>query len=145
MFGCSLHGVVLDILGDPSAPGATRESPAPDAARSAAGATIRLLRKLILAEPSGDLDALASSARRTTFIVLRLDRECQSASMCGRDAGNRQQHMGRSCGVLTSKIQAVVYTNSLPVHLGLTPGDTRENPSGTTDSFVKLPVCRKLP
>lgn len=63
----------------------------------------------------------------------------------GRDTGNRQQHMGRSCGGLTSKIQAVVYTNSLPVHLGLTPGDTRENLSGTTDSFVKLPVCRKLP
>jgi hypothetical protein len=81
-------------------------------------------------------------------VVLLVNKRLSAAGWrpgMNQDTGNRQQHMGRSCGGLTSKIQAVVYTNSLPVHLGLTPGDTRENLSGTTDSFVKLPVCRKLP
>jgi transposase len=34
-------------------------------------------------------------------------------------AGNREQHMGRSRGGLTSKIHAVVDANGLPVQLGL--------------------------
>jgi hypothetical protein len=59
---------------------------------------------------------------------------------------NRQLHACHSAqaGDWSSKIQAVVYTNGLPVHLGLTPGDTRQNLSGMTDSFVTLPVRRKL-
>jgi transposase len=35
-------------------------------------------------------------------------------------AGNREQHMGRPRGGLTSKIHAVVHANGLPVRLGLT-------------------------
>lgn len=42
-------------------------------------------------------------------------------------AGNREQHMGRSRGGLTSKIHAVVDTNGMPVHLGLTPGEAHDN------------------
>jgi transposase len=42
-------------------------------------------------------------------------------------AGNREQHMGRSRGGLTSKIHAVVDANGLPVQLGLTPGETHDN------------------
>ena len=42
-------------------------------------------------------------------------------------ADNNQQHMGRSRGGLTSKIHAVVDTNGLPVHLGLTPGEAHDN------------------
>jgi transposase len=38
-------------------------------------------------------------------------------------AGNREQHMGRSRGGLTSKIHAVVDANGLPVQLDLTPGE----------------------
>jgi hypothetical protein len=41
--------------------------------------------------------------------------------------GNREQHMGRSRGGLTSKIHAVVDANGLPVQLGLTPGETHDN------------------
>jgi transposase len=42
-------------------------------------------------------------------------------------ADNAEQHMGRSRGGLTSKIHAVVDTNGLPVHLGLTPGEAHDN------------------
>ena len=42
-------------------------------------------------------------------------------------AGNREQHMGRSRGGLTSKIHAVVDANGLPVQLGLTPGEAHDN------------------
>jgi transposase len=42
-------------------------------------------------------------------------------------AGNREQHMGRSRGGLTSKIHAVVDTDGLPVQLGLTPGEAHDN------------------
>jgi hypothetical protein len=42
-------------------------------------------------------------------------------------AGNRKQQMGRSRGGLTSKIHAVVDTNGLPVHLGLTSGEAHDN------------------
>jgi transposase len=42
-------------------------------------------------------------------------------------AGNREQHMGRSRGGLTSKVHAVVDTNGLPVRLGLTPGEAHDN------------------
>jgi transposase len=35
--------------------------------------------------------------------------------------------MGRSRGGLTSKIHAVVDTNGLPVHLGLTPDEAHDN------------------
>ena len=42
-------------------------------------------------------------------------------------AGNSQQHMGRSRGGLTTKIHAVVDTNGLPVHLGLTSGEAHDN------------------
>src|SRR5450759_5893960 len=42
-------------------------------------------------------------------------------------ADNKQQHMGRSRGGLTSKIHAVVDANGLPVQLGLTPGETHDN------------------
>jgi transposase len=42
-------------------------------------------------------------------------------------AGNREQHMGRSRGGLTSKIHAVVDGNGLPVQLGLTPGEAHDN------------------
>ena len=37
--------------------------------------------------------------------------------------GNREQHMGRSRGGLTSKVHAVVDANGLPVRLGLTAGE----------------------
>src|ERR671911_83543 len=40
---------------------------------------------------------------------------------------NRRQSMGRSRGGLTSKIHAVVDTNGLPVHLGLTSGEAHDN------------------
>jgi transposase len=42
-------------------------------------------------------------------------------------AGNREEHMGRSRGGLTSKIHAVVDAAGLPVQLGLTPGETHDN------------------
>ena len=42
-------------------------------------------------------------------------------------AGNAEQHIGRSRGGLTNKIHAVVDTNGLPVHLGLTPGEAHDN------------------
>ena len=42
-------------------------------------------------------------------------------------AGNREQHMGRSRGGLTSKIHAVVDADGLPVRLGLTPGEAHDN------------------
>jgi transposase len=42
-------------------------------------------------------------------------------------ADNKQQHMGRSRGGLTSKIHAVVDANGLPVQLRLTPGETHDN------------------
>jgi transposase len=42
-------------------------------------------------------------------------------------AGNREQHMGRSRGGLTSKVHAVVDANGLPVRLGLTPGEAHDN------------------
>ena len=42
-------------------------------------------------------------------------------------AGNREQHMGRSRGGLTSKIYAVVDADGLPVRLGLTPGEAHDN------------------
>ena len=42
-------------------------------------------------------------------------------------AGNREQQKGRSRGGLSSKIHAVVDTNGLPVHLGLTPGEAHDN------------------
>jgi transposase len=42
-------------------------------------------------------------------------------------ADNDRQDMGRSRGGLTSKIQAVVDTNGLPVHLALTPGEAHDN------------------
>jgi transposase len=42
-------------------------------------------------------------------------------------AGNREQHMGRSRGGLTSKIHAVVNADGLPVVLGLTPGEAYDN------------------
>jgi transposase len=42
-------------------------------------------------------------------------------------ADNNHQDMGRSRGGLTSKIHAVVDTNGLPVHLGLTPGEAHDN------------------
>ena len=42
-------------------------------------------------------------------------------------AANRDQHMGRSRGGLTSKIHAVVDADGLPVRLGLTPGEAHDN------------------
>jgi transposase len=42
-------------------------------------------------------------------------------------ADNNHQDMGRSRGGPTSKIHAVVDTNGLPVHLGLTPGEAHDN------------------
>ena len=42
-------------------------------------------------------------------------------------AGNRQQHMGRSRGGLTSKVHAVVDANGLPVRLSLSPGEAHDN------------------
>jgi transposase len=42
-------------------------------------------------------------------------------------AGNKEQHMGRSRGGLTSKIHAVVDANGLPIRLGLTPGEAHDN------------------
>jgi hypothetical protein len=42
-------------------------------------------------------------------------------------ADNSQQAMGRSRGGLTSKIHAVVDTNSLPVHIALTTGEAHDN------------------
>jgi transposase len=42
-------------------------------------------------------------------------------------AGNREQHIGRSRGGLTSKVHVVVDANGLPVRLGLTPGEAHDN------------------
>ncbi len=42
-------------------------------------------------------------------------------------AENREQHMGRSRGGLTSKVHAVVDANGLPVRLGLTPGEAHDS------------------
>jgi hypothetical protein len=42
-------------------------------------------------------------------------------------AGNREQHIGRSRGGLTSKVRAVVDANGLPVRLGLTPSEAHDN------------------
>ena len=42
-------------------------------------------------------------------------------------AGNREQHMGRSHGGLTSKVYAVVDAKGLPVRLGLTSGEAHDN------------------
>ena len=40
--------------------------------------------------------------------------------------GNRDQHMGRSRGGLTSKVHAVVDVNGLPVRLDLSPGKAHD-------------------
>jgi hypothetical protein len=42
-------------------------------------------------------------------------------------ADNNHQGIGRSRGGLTSKIDAVVDTKGLPVHLALTPGEAHDN------------------
>ena len=42
-------------------------------------------------------------------------------------AGNSEQHMGRSRGVLTSKVHAVFDANGLPVRLGLAPSEAHDN------------------
>jgi len=42
-------------------------------------------------------------------------------------AGNREQHIGRSRGGLTSKVHAVVDANGQPVRLGLIPGEAHDN------------------
>ena len=42
-------------------------------------------------------------------------------------AANRDQHMGRSRGGLTTKIHTVVDADGLPVRLGLTPGEAHDN------------------
>jgi transposase len=42
-------------------------------------------------------------------------------------ADNREQHMGRSRGGLTSKIHVVVDAAGLPMRLGLTPGEVHDN------------------
>jgi transposase len=42
-------------------------------------------------------------------------------------AGNREEHMGRSRGGLSSKIHAVVDAAGLPVQVGLTPGEAHDN------------------
>jgi hypothetical protein len=42
-------------------------------------------------------------------------------------ARNKRQAMGRSRGGLTSKIQAVVDSNGLPVRLALTAGEAHDN------------------
>jgi transposase len=42
-------------------------------------------------------------------------------------AWNRRQSMGRSRGGLTSKINALVDTNGLPVRLAVTPGEAHDN------------------
>jgi hypothetical protein len=42
-------------------------------------------------------------------------------------ARNRRQSMGRSRGGLTSKIHAVVDTNSLPIRLARTTGEAHDN------------------
>lgn len=41
--------------------------------------------------------------------------------------GDREQHMGRSRGGLTTKIHAVVDATGLPIRLGLTPGEAHDN------------------
>jgi transposase len=42
-------------------------------------------------------------------------------------AGNREQHVGRSRGGLTSKVHAVMDANGLPVRLDLLPGEAHDN------------------
>jgi hypothetical protein len=42
-------------------------------------------------------------------------------------AGNREQHIGRSRGGLTSKVHAVVYADGLPVRPDFTPGEAHDN------------------
>ena len=42
-------------------------------------------------------------------------------------AGNREQHMGRSRGGLTSKVHAVVDADGLPMRIGLTSGEAHDN------------------
>jgi len=42
-------------------------------------------------------------------------------------ARNREQHMGRSPGGLTSKIHAVVGAAGLPAQFGLTSGEAHDN------------------
>jgi hypothetical protein len=42
-------------------------------------------------------------------------------------AGNKEQHMGRSRGGLTSKIHAVVDGNGLPIRVGLSPGEAPQS------------------
>ena len=41
-------------------------------------------------------------------------------------AGNREQHIGRSRGGLTSKVHAIVDEHGLPVRLDLTPGEAHD-------------------
>jgi hypothetical protein len=56
-------------------------------------------------------------------------------------AGNREQHVGRSRGGLTSKVHAVVDANGLPVRLGLTPGEAHYNRLCPVN---KIKQCRRI-
>jgi transposase len=71
------------------------------------------------------MDALAAAhAAAVQMIDTSVVRVHQHGSCI---AGNKEQHMGRSRGGLTSKIHAVVDANGLPIRLGLTPGETHDN------------------
>jgi transposase len=56
-----------------------------------------------------------------------VDLACELRQLVLHIAGNREEHMGRSRGGLTSKIHAVVDAAGLPVQLGLTPGEAHDN------------------
>jgi transposase len=71
------------------------------------------------------MDALAGAHDAAVQMIATSVVRVQQHGSC--IAGNREQHMGRSRGGLTSKIHAVVDANGLPVRLGLTAGEVHDN------------------
>ena len=71
------------------------------------------------------MDALASTHNAAVQIIDTSIVRVHQQGACVAD--NREQHMGRSRGGLTSKIHAVVDANGLPVQLAITTGEAHDN------------------
>ena len=71
------------------------------------------------------MDALASTHNAAVQIIDTSIVRVHQQGACVAD--NREQHMGRSRGGLTSKIHGVVDANGLPVQLAITTGEAHDN------------------
>ncbi len=71
------------------------------------------------------MEALAAAHDKTVKMIDYIRSAVHQHGAC--IAGNREQHIGRSSGGLTSKVHAVVDSNGLPVRLGLSPVEAHHN------------------